>query len=121
MNVEIGNRSLDNENSPIPKEKLTTLIDEVYGERKEKSDFTYNNLIQGILEGLNKHSSFYKYIVTVTDVQNKQSGSNDFELEHYFGASWSSKKDGLFQYCLPSEEDTSSQSVVTIVWISKSI
>lgn len=117
MNLEIKENSLDN--APLPEEKLLDLINFTYGEiQNDNSVFITDDLIQKILEMLNKHSSLYKYIVSVTTVNNV-SDQNDLKISNTFGASWSPKKDGQFSCGIKDENDSSIQYLVSIIWISK--
>ncbi|CCE64921.1 hypothetical protein TPHA_0J00990 [Tetrapisispora phaffii CBS 4417] len=122
MSVEIEGSKL--ENCPLNKDKLVELIETCY--EKLKDNFENDKFIQEILSSLNSHSSIYKYIVTITglDINNLNDNNMNLNIVNSFGASWSPKKDGLYNYVINKENEDSeqqkmSQLLITIIWISK--
>lgn len=121
-------------NSPIPQDKLIDLIQTSYistiaEEHSEQAESIIDRFLKHILEQLNKHSSLYKYVVSLTTLKTVQEseekysggdGSDDnFAMANAVGASWNSKKDGLFNYTVKDEEYPNQQHLVTIIWVSK--
>lgn len=121
-------------NSPIPQDKLIDLIQTSYNsiiaeDHNEQAQSIIDRFLKRILEQLNKHSSLYKYVVSLTTLKTVQEseethsegdGSDDnFTMANAVGASWNSKKDGLFNYTVKDEEYPNQQHLVTIIWVSK--
>ncbi|QHS72857.1 Tda2p [Saccharomyces paradoxus] len=124
MQIEIKDGRSDN--SPLPEEKLVWLIQESYDSLRDDNETDpstksiSNLLIKLVLEKLEKHSSLYKYIVTVTtlDIGELSGGTANFSLKNDTGASWQSKKDGIFNYKLEDENDAKCY-LMTILWLHK--
>lgn len=124
MQIEIKDGRSDN--SPLPEEKLVLLIQESYDSLRDDNETDpstksiSNLLIKLVLEKLEKHSSLYKYIVTVTtlDIGELSGGTANFSLKNDMGASWQSKKDGIFNYKLEDKDDAKCY-LMTILWLHK--
>ncbi|AQZ10221.1 TDA2 (YER071C) [Zygosaccharomyces parabailii] len=107
-------------NSPIPRDKLAALIRSTYTTLQEQGTASVDQLLQRVLEHLNAHSSFYKYIVSVTTLESRLEphNSEDCTMSNAIGASWNSRKDGLFNYDLPDEQK-GVKHLVTVIWVAK--
>ncbi|CAI4038544.1 hypothetical protein SMKI_05G1550 [Saccharomyces mikatae IFO 1815] len=126
MSLEVEIKDGKSENSPLPEEKLVSLIQESYDSLRDSHEIDSstepisNPLIKLVLEKLERHSSLYKYIVSVTtlDVGDLNEGANDFSLRNDTGASWQSKRDGIFNYKLESQNNNTCY-LITILWLHK--
>ncbi|CAI4878459.1 CHS_3a_G0015160.mRNA.1.CDS.1 [Saccharomyces cerevisiae] len=124
MQVEIKDGRSDN--SPLPERKLVTLIQESYDSLKDDNEInlstesTSNLLIKLVLEKLEKHSSLYKYIASVTtlNIEGLNEENANFSLKNDIGASWESKKDGIFNYKL-EDKNSNECYLITILWLHK--
>lgn len=111
-------------NSPIPQVKLIDLIETCYvsavGEESSSKGgkSILDVFLQRLLEQLNKHSTQYKYVVSVTSLSGDAVDDN-VEMDNSVSASWNSKKDGLFNYMLNDADPSGKQHLVTLIWISK--
>lgn len=108
-------------NAPIPREKLSELIRSTYADLKGEDGTLINELLKKILEQLNTHSSFYKYIVSITTLENRSEhlSSDECTMSNAIGASWNSRKDGLFNCDLPDKEHEGVKHLVTVLWVAK--
>ena len=119
MSMQIEIKDGRSDNSPLPERKLVTLIQESYDSLKDDNEInlstesTSNLLIKLVLEKLEKHSSLYKYIASVTTLNIE--GLNE---ENAIGASWESKKDGIFNYKL-EDKNSNECYLITILWLHK--
>lgn len=113
MDFEIGQEKTSN--APIPRDKLSELIKTSH----EKSSI--EQLVTSVLEQLNSHSSLYKYVVSVTTLETgSENVSNEAcMMSNAIGASWNSRKDGLFNYELPDNEREGVKHLITVIWIAK--
>lgn len=109
-------------NSPLPRLKLIDLIETCYvstlGECSGDTSLVVDVFLKKLLEQLNKHSTQYKYVVSMTSLSGNASG-DQVEINNAVSASWNSKKDGLFNYTLNDQEPSGKQYLVTLIWISK--
>ncbi|CAI4060292.1 Tda2p SKDI_05G1480 [Saccharomyces kudriavzevii IFO 1802] len=126
MTVKIEIKDGRSENLLLPKEKLISLVRESYDSIRDNNEIDFstesisNALIKLILEKLEKHSSLYKYIVSLTTLNFEElteEGIN-FSLKNDIGASWQSKKDGMFNYKL-EDKDNNRCYLITILWLHK--
>lgn len=117
-------------NAPLPENKLIDLIETCYvtsmtESKANPSISIIDCFLKNILEQLNKHSSTYKYVVSVTSLKSLKDDEDDeleeenFRMTNAVGASWNAKKDGLFNYAVRSAEKPRQQYLVTLVWICK--
>ncbi|QLG73257.1 hypothetical protein HG535_0E03410 [Zygotorulaspora mrakii] len=118
------------QNAPLPENKLIDLIETCYVTSKNETKSDQNAILverflKYILEQLNKHSSLYKYIVSMTclkslvDEEDSDSVDGNFTMINSVGTSWNPKKDGLFNYTVRSAERPRQQFLVTIIWVYK--
>ncbi|CAI4060379.1 hypothetical protein SKDZ_05G1480 [Saccharomyces kudriavzevii ZP591] len=126
MTVKIEIKDGRSENLLLPKEKLISLVQESYDRIRDNNEIDFstesisNALIKLILEKLEKHSSLYKYIASLTTLNFEElteEGIN-FSLKNDIGASWQSKKDGMFNYKL-EDKDNNRCYLITILWLHK--
>lgn len=119
MDFEIGEAKASN--APIPEDKLSELIKTTYENLKENGDSSVDKLLQKLLTQLNSHSSFYKYIVSISTLETKgESTSNEnCNMSNAIGASWNPRKDGLFNYNLSDDADSNIKHLVTVIWVAK--
>lgn len=101
-------------NSPLTAPRLIDLIESQFSESQVSAD----TLIQHILESLNKHSSQYKYIVSVTSIDIPTESPSSCEIDNKFGASWNAKKDGFLTHVL-EDKHAGKNHVVSVAWLSK--
>ncbi|EJS43970.1 YER071C [Saccharomyces arboricola H-6] len=126
MTMEIEIKDGRSDNLPLPKDKLVALIQESYdtiGVNNEDGPSTKpnsNTLIKSILEKLEKHSSLYKYVASVTTlyIGELDEVSKNFSLKNDIGASWQSKKDGIFNHKL-EDKNNNRCYLITILWLHK--
>lgn len=126
MTMEIEIHDGRSDNSPLPQEKLISFIQESHDTIRDDNETDLstkplsNPLIKSILEKLEKHSSLYKYIVSVTtlDLEEPTEGGSKFSFKNDIGASWQSKKDGIFNYKL-EDVDGKRCYLITILWLHK--
>ncbi|CCC70407.1 hypothetical protein NCAS_0E03370 [Naumovozyma castellii] len=116
------------ENGPLSKEKLWRIIDLAYTELSEepkniKMDEHQwaDTLGKGILEVLAKHSTAYKYLVSVTTVVSSLAfeGNENASVSHTVSTYWNPNKDGLFSCILGQEAKDGIRYLVTVTWIYK--
>lgn len=102
-------------NCPIPKAKLIDVIETCHvSAMAEREGSVGDVFLRKLIEQLNKHSTQYKYVVSMTGL----SGSRgELNMESAVSASWNAKKDGLFNYVLGDADGK--QYLVTVIWIAK--
>ncbi|QLQ80597.1 hypothetical protein HG537_0D05980 [Torulaspora globosa] len=105
-------------NCPVPKGKLIDVIETCYvsamASSREEGMGVGDVFLRKLVEQLNKHSSQYKYVVSMTSL-----GSDGCPGDCAVSASWNSKKDGLFNYVLADAEPSAIQYLITVIWIAK--
>ncbi|CAR27086.1 hypothetical protein ZYGR_0I03600 [Zygosaccharomyces rouxii] len=119
MNFETGQDKTSN--APIPKDKLSELIKSTYDNLERSGNASVDQLLKSLLEQLNSHSSLYKYIVSISTLEtgSETIDSENCTMSNAIGASWNSRKDGLFNYDLPDNEHRGVKHLVTVIWVAK--
>ncbi|CCH60272.1 hypothetical protein TBLA_0C04760 [Henningerozyma blattae CBS 6284] len=126
MNVQLKDSRVDN--SPISEKRLVDLFETQFSHLIDQDTYPgdiKDLLTNKILQHLNKHSSRFKYIVTITTIHSfgkpsdKHSNNiHDLEIENSIGTSWNSKKDGLFNYQI-NDSNENMAYLITLLWIAK--
>lgn len=119
MNFETGQDKTSN--APIPRDKLSELIRLTYEKLEKNGNASKDQLLRSLLEQLNSHSSLYKYIVSIStlETQPEAADAENCTMSNAIGASWNSRKDGLFNYDLPDNERRGVKHLVTVIWVAK--
>lgn len=81
-----------------------------------------DSFIKEIIDGLNKISNKYKYIVSVTKIARSEANSTDLpesnemnlEVQNSVGTSFNQNKDGVFNYSISQEGN---DYLITVIWV----
>ncbi|QLL32339.1 hypothetical protein HG536_0C05080 [Torulaspora globosa] len=111
-------------NCPVPKVKLIDVIETCHLSAmaeegiREGATSVVDVFLRKLLEQLNKHSTLYKYVVSMTSLS-ADGSRGQLSMANAVSASWNSKKDGLFNYVLDDAETSGKQYLITVIWIAK--
>lgn len=116
MDLQLKDNNRDS-NGPMDKSTLMSLVDTEF-QNIQSQQQSINDLTKILLERLNKNSSQYKYIVTVTTLKKHNDLEPQLEIDNVVGASWNSAKDGFLNHQIVNPS-TNSIHIVTILWVAK--
>ncbi|CCD25308.1 Tda2p NDAI_0E04910 [Naumovozyma dairenensis CBS 421] len=123
MNVQV--EEVDLSQAPFSSEKLIDFIESSYDSIVNADDESAlkDIWIRNILQRLNKFSSSYKYVVSMTCLESSkdQNTQNNYSISTSFGAIWNPQKDGQFTYRINSKHSDTldKEYMFTIMWIYK--